>query len=166
MYVINMNRFKFKEMIEQLKNGIKCYRCGSIWVHKNGRYELRRKHKILNKKYIQTYYCVDCGLHFSETRIVIETEDFVKGLVKHMGLTEREARQHVEATRESDVAEFVKAYKPLVVNGKIRYLGKMSKDYQKQKEYWKQHGKKSETFEQKFKVKGKLGKTFEEVLTK
>jgi len=161
-----MNKFVYKELVEQIKEGIKCPACGSVWVHKWGTYILEKKHKLLNKKRIQTYLCVDCGLHFTETRIVIETENFVKGLVKYMGLTEKEAWKHIQATREADLEEFIEAYKPLVVNGKLRYLGKTSKAYQMQRAYQLKHGKKTERFEQKFKVKGKMGKRFVERLTK
>jgi len=163
MVVVKLvSKLKFKNLVEQVKRGLKCPKCGSLFCFKNGSIMLRHKHKTLGKRKIQQYQCLDCGLTFNEAGIIRKKEDYIKGLMKYMKLSEEEARRHIQAEIDSDLAE-LEAFKPLVQNGILKYIGKKSKDYQIQKEYWKTHGKKSEHFEQSFQVKGKMGKRFEKV---
>ena len=143
MVVVKLvSRLKFNDLVERVKKGIKCPKCGSLFCFKNGSIKLRSKHRILGKRKIQQYRCLDCGLTFNEAGIINKREDYIKGLMKYMKLTEEEARKHIQAEIESDVA-FLMSLKPLVdKKGYFKYLGKTNKDYQKSVEYWLKHGKK------------------------
>jgi len=139
-------RFEFHSIIANLRKGVKCPRCGSMFLYRNGTYTLRKTHPLLKRKTVRMFQCSDCGFCFNEIKIANKTKAYIEGLIKYMKLTEQQAKEHIQIERENDVESFIETYEPLTVNehGKliIKYLPKTSKAYQIQREYEMKHGKK------------------------